>query len=143
MFNLKKYSKSNIQISSFLINDPKITEIWGNVFIVEPSNEKEKKLGQLIILAALSDFSSQNSQKEIIESIIKEIQNSYYSLDVNKEGFNIEEAFETTLQKANQEFAKIIRVGQNNWFKKASMLIAVVKDEMIYFVQIGSLFSAF
>ncbi|PKL72670.1 hypothetical protein CVV26_00160 [Candidatus Kuenenbacteria bacterium HGW-Kuenenbacteria-1] len=142
MFNAKD-SKNNIQVASFLINDPKLTEIWGNVYIVEPSNERERKRGQLIILAALSDFSSQNPQKEIIERIIKEIQTNYYSSNINKEELNIEEIFEATLQKANQEFAKIIRVSQSNWFKKINILVAVVKNEFIYFAQIGSLFSAF
>lgn len=143
MFNQKKFSKNNIQIASFLINDPKLTETWGNIYVVEPSNEREKKMGQLIILAGLSDFSQKNSQKEIIERIIKEIQISYYHSDGNKEDLNIEEIFEAILQKANQEFAKIIRVSQNNWFKKINMLVAIVKDESIYFAQIGSLFSAF
>ncbi|MFH1838281.1 MAG: hypothetical protein ABH808_02175 [Candidatus Kuenenbacteria bacterium] len=143
MFNLKKSSKNNIQIASFLINDPKLTETWGNVYVVEPSNEREKKLGQLIILTALTDFSSKNPQKEIIERIIKEIQINYYRSDTNKENLNIEEIFETILQKANQEFAKIIRISQNNWFKKINILVAIVKNEFIYFAQIGSLFSAF
>ncbi|MEK9130337.1 MAG: hypothetical protein AAB526_03005 [Patescibacteria group bacterium] len=143
MFNFKKPLKNNIQIASFLINDPKLTEIWGNIYIVEPSNEREAKLGQLIVFAAISDFSPQNSQKEIVESIIKEIQSNYYGSNANKEESNIEEIFETTLQKTNQDFAKIIRVSQNNWFKKVNMLIAVIKNESVYFVQIGSLFSAF
>ncbi|MBI4653152.1 hypothetical protein HY750_02765 [Candidatus Kuenenbacteria bacterium] len=175
--NSKKNFKNNIQIASFLINDPKLTETWGNVYIVEPSNEREKKLGQLIVLTALSDFSSKTSQKEIIERIIKEMQINYYRSDVhpvrkdgaldlifsenkkaglylspqgagfsngvNKENLNIEEIFETILQKANQEFAKIIRISQNNWFKKINILVVIVKNESIYFAQIGSLFSAF
>jgi hypothetical protein len=143
MFNSKKFSKNNIQIASFLINNPKLTETWGNVYIVEPSNEREAKLGQLIILVALSDFSSKTSQKEIIERMIKEMQVNYYRSDVNKENLNIEEIFETILQKANQEFAKIIRISQNNWFKKINILVAIVKNESIYFAQIGEIFSAF
>ena len=143
MFNSKKYSKNNIQIASFLVNDPVLTEIWGNIYIVEPSNEREKKMGQLIVLAALSDFSPKNPQKEIIERIIKEMQTNYYRSEANKDNLNIEEIFEIILQKANQEFAKIIRISQNNWFKKINILVAIVKDEFIYFAQIGSLFSAF
>lgn len=123
-------------------------------FISKISPEKENALGNLFGIIEIN-YRDKDSQR-IIETIIKEMENSYYgafngglppnntwgnSTQLYLDGIeNIETIFEEALQKVNQKLTSLIKEENLNLVpEKLNAIIGVVKNRQLYFTNIGDM----
>lgn len=102
--------------------------------------EKEKDLGKLVILFS-SEKSSDNNK---LEKLLVELENIYYETPINENEHisskRLENIFELSLKKFNQEFTWLAQTKNINInFKKVNILIAVVRNDDLLFSQVNEM----
>jgi len=125
----------SLSVDKLLIYDPDKSKSVCHVFVAHPSPAEEKSLGKLFILSEIR--SKDRINHEIINDIQNEIKHSYYNTD----DLNVETAFEKALERLNQKVADLVGNYDTNWLDKINCVIAVIRNDSIYFSSVGVIHS--
>jgi len=105
---------------------------FSSIFL-PPSSEKEK-WGRLFVISKI--YKPTEKDKKFFLQLIENLKDSYYNLSLT----SLEKTFEQALHKLNQKISKEISQGTNlEWLKKSDILIGLIKEESVYFAQIGNI----
>lgn len=101
--------------------------------ILISASDKNKHLGQLIILAQIAH--AQDNNKNILKQIIDEAGKNYFSSVAQ----DSEKALEDSLQKLNFKLSETIKETKKEWLKYSKVLIAACHKEFVHFSKIGQI----
>lgn len=120
--------------SIFELNKLSITKEDGRstvrLFTASPTPLEEKNLGRLF--AVMEIESAEDVNNHILDVIASEL-NRYYQ----SESFDLDAAFEHTLQKTNQKIGQLISEIGEEWLNRLNVIIGVHKDERLVFANVG------
>ncbi|MEK7157981.1 MAG: hypothetical protein AAB733_00185, partial [Patescibacteria group bacterium] len=103
------------------------------VYISQPTPLEMKSLGQLFMVVEILSDDKRNA--EIIRIIQEEIEIDYYSTDT----FDVEQAFEKSLQQTNLRIHEVIKESTGEWLNQLQIFIGVMKDSTLHFSQLGEM----
>lgn len=106
---------------------------FGDIFVYEPENVEERKLGSLFIVGELRDLPRNCSY--IINLLASKIKKEFYS-DTKR---NPEESLEAGLMEANAVLADLSRQGNGEYIGKLNMICGTYKQKKFYISQIGKI----
>lgn len=119
------------QSSKFIANHTKNNRSLCHAAISEPTPLEEKNLGKIyIVLELLGNTEHTQELFHIIQDTI--IYEHYHA-----SSFEVEVAFETALQKTNEQIEKWSEHMGEEWMKNFSAVIAVVREDVVHFTSIG------
>ncbi|XOU94663.1 MAG: hypothetical protein ACNFW9_01210 [Candidatus Kerfeldbacteria bacterium] len=118
-----------------LIFDPDTSRSTCHVFASKQSPIEEKNLGKLFLVAEI------NSDDKINLDIIQTIQDTFTTSYYNTDDLQIESAFEQALENVNQRIADMVGDYDTNWLDKLNIIAVIVKDNTLYFSQVGKLYA--
>jgi len=127
-------SQYSLDFEKLLIYDHNKSRSTCHLFVSNQSPIEEKNLGKLFLIAEIT--SNDKINLDIINTIQEEIKNSYYNTD----DLQIEAALEKALENANQRIADMVGDYDTNWLDKLNIVVAVIKDNFLYFAHIGRLY---
>jgi len=120
-------------IDKLLIYNPGRSKSTAHVLISHQSPAEEKTLGKLLIITEIK--SKETINQELINEIQETIKTNYYGT----EDLNIETAFEKALEKTNQKITDLLGLYEDNWLDKFNIVVAVLKDDVLHFAQVGQI----
>ncbi len=130
--------EKTLQINHLLLSDPQGGKANCQIFVAQPTPRQLERLGRIFAILELDYYDPQNN--EILNFIIRELEENYYKSAAKIKGQDIEGIFEDTLQKLNQTLSELI---QNNEIylalDKFNALVGVLKDEQVVTSQIGNM----
>lgn len=104
-----------------------------HLFISQPTPLEEKNLGK--IFAILEFDNPQHYTQDIIERITAAFSESYY----RSADFELEAAFERSLQKVNQAVKDAISEYGEDWVYTVNAILGVVHETSVHFSYVGSM----
>jgi len=105
---------------------------FGMVFVYEPENFDQQRLGTLFGIIKISDTSEESSfVANLLASVLKK---EYFS----KTDRLSDAAFEATLKKANMALAELARQGSVKWSGKISFAAGALEKNNLHFSKLGS-----
>lgn len=99
--------------------------------VFEPENIEEQNLGSLYITGEITKISS--NSEYLINLLVSTIRKEYY-LNTNRSPI---ESLEQSLSKTNEVLADFAEQGNIEWIGNLHMVIAVLKNNTLYFSQTG------
>lgn len=102
-----------------------------DTFIFEPENIEEQNLGSLYIIGEITE-TSPNSEY-LINLLVATIKKEYYANTSRSPITSLEAA----LNKTNETLADFAEQGNISWIGNINIIIAALKDGMLYFSQTG------
>lgn len=135
-----------VEISKICLSNPKKTKIIVRFQHFIPPVLQKKLLGELIFLIQIKNPSNLDKNilpltEEVSEIIINGLKTNYYTPENLKDSENIEIILENTLQKVNRLLYQEI-IGSKifeKFIKNLNTVIAVIKEEKIYFSPVGTI----
>jgi len=122
-----------MQVFDYHIN-PKLKKgLAFKSFYFQPESKEEKNLGQLCVVAELSNSLSRDSK--IIDNLVSEIKEEFFS----QPSRNPETALEDALKKGNEYLEKLAQEGNVRWLGNLNVAIISVKDFSINFSKAGNI----
>jgi hypothetical protein len=106
---------------------------FGDIFVYEPENVDEQKLGSLFIVGELRDLPRNCSY--IINLLASKIKKEFYSNTKRTS----EESLEAGLMEANAVLADLARQGNGEYIGKLNMVCGTYKHRKFYISQIGKI----
>ncbi len=125
-----------LKIGQLEINPDQPKDWLVKVFIAKSSPAKEKTLGK--IFGLLEARFSKQLDENFLDDLIKKIKINYYKLSDGVEETSIENIFEQALKKTNEEIKELIKKESGFDIKNFNAIIAVLKDQQLYFAPVGS-----
>lgn len=105
---------------------------FGMVFVYEPENFEQQKLGTLFGIIKISDTSEESSfVANLLASVLKK---EYFS----KTDRSADIAFEAALKKANMALAELARQGSVKWSGKISFVAGALEKNNLHFSKLGA-----
>lgn len=105
---------------------------FGMVFVYEPENFEQQKLGALFGLIKISDYSDDSSYvANLLASVLKK---EYFS----KSDRPADVAFEASLKKANLALGELARQGLVKWSGKLSLAAGALEKNNFHFSKLGT-----
>ncbi|MFH0929737.1 MAG: hypothetical protein V1814_00610 [Candidatus Moraniibacteriota bacterium] len=105
---------------------------FGMVFVYEPENFEQQKLGTLFGIIKISDTSEESSfVANLLASVLKK---EYFS----KTDRAADAAFEAALKKANVALAELARQGSVKWSGKISFAAGALERNNLHFSKLGT-----
>jgi len=105
---------------------------FGMVFVYEPENFEQQKLGTLFGIIKISDTSEESSfVANLLASVLKK---EYFS----KTDRSADIAFEAALKKANMALAELARQGSVKWSGKISFAAGTLEKNNLHFSKLGA-----
>ncbi|MFA6193672.1 MAG: hypothetical protein WC726_02300 [Parcubacteria group bacterium] len=105
---------------------------FGMVFVYEPENFEQQKLGTLFGIIKISDTSEESSfVANLLASVLKK---EYFS----KTDRSADIAFESALKKANMALAELARQGSVKWSGKISFAAGALEKNNLHFSKLGA-----
>jgi hypothetical protein len=105
---------------------------FGMVFVYEPENFEQQKLGTLFGIIKISDTSEESSfVANLLASVLKK---EYFS----KTDRSADIAFEAALKKANMALAELARQGSVKWSGKISFAAGALEKNNLHFSKLGT-----
>lgn len=104
---------------------------FGDIFVYEPENVDEQKLGNLFIIGELKELPRNCSY--IINLLASKIKKEFYSNTKR----TTEESFEAGLVEANNVLSDIAQQGNGEYISKLSMICGTYQDNKFYLSQVG------
>ncbi len=128
MSNFKKGAK--LEVREIVFCNEKENSFC-DIFIYEPENVDEQKLGNLYIVGEIVNFSESSSYLvNLLASIIKK---EFYS----KPKRSTMESLEAGLHKANSTLSNLAEQGNVDWIGNLNMTCGAYKENELYFSQVG------
>lgn len=107
---------------------------FGTVFVFDPENFDQKKLGTLFGIIKISDTSQESSYvANLLTSVIKK---EYFS----KPDRPAETSFEAALRKANIALAELARRGSVKWTGEINFVAGALEKNNLHFSRLGTTF---
>lgn len=103
------------------------------VFCFEPSNRKEKYLGNLCLAGELENILPPN--KNLLKNLGELLKNIYYKTDHP----DPENALQATLKEANKFLANLVKQGNVSWMGNLHLAVLAVYQNNIYFSKTGNI----
>jgi len=128
----KKIPELEPYFESILFCNEKKLRPFIEIFICEPENVAQQKLGTLLGIFEISDFSEDSSY--ISNYLISVIKKEYFS----KLKRGSIESFEAALHKANLALSKLAEHGSIGWIGKFNAIIASIEKNNIHLSQAGT-----
>lgn len=126
--NSTKNKKTEIREIVYCQDDEKS---FGDVFVYEPENIDEQRLGNLFIVGELQNLPRNCSY--IINLLASKIKKEFYSNTKRTQ----EESLEAGLMAANGVLSEIARQGNGEYIGKLNMVCGTYKNKKFYISQIG------
>jgi serine/threonine protein phosphatase PrpC len=129
MENLKKETKLSVREIVFCNEEEKS---FCDIFIYEPENVDEQKLGNLYIVGEIVNLSESSSY--LINLLASVIKKEFYS----KPKRPTMESLEAGLHRANSILSNLAEQGNVDWIGNLNMICGACKENELYFSQVGS-----
>ena len=117
---------------NILVCNDKRLRPYIEIFVSEPENVSQQRLGNLMGILEIEDDSEDSSY--IVNYLISIIKKEYFSRP--KSGPI--ESFETALHKANLALSKLAEHGSIKWIGKLNVLVALIEKNNLHVAQTGS-----
>jgi len=104
---------------------------FGDIFVYEPENIDEQKLGSLFIIGELRDLSRNSSY--IVNLLVSKIKKEFYS-DTSR---SPEESLEAGLLRANEVLSDLAKQGHGEYLGKLNMVCGTYESGRFYLSQVG------
>ncbi|MDD3190511.1 MAG: hypothetical protein PHI66_02360 [Candidatus Pacebacteria bacterium] len=104
---------------------------FGDIFVYEPENIDEQKLGSLFIIGELRDLSRNSSY--IVNLLVSKIKKEFY-LDTSR---SPEEGLEAGLLRANEVLSDLAKQGHGEYLGKLNMVCGTYESGRFYLSQVG------
>jgi hypothetical protein len=137
---------SRIPQSSFIINNPQESKTLSKIFVANPSISQERKIGKIFSL--IENSARDEFNQKIINLIINEAQNNYYTLENLDTNKPLEDLFEDFLYQLNQKIHHLIQEEKILFdLGKINVIIGTIQPEYtnkkiifnIHFSQVGGI----
>jgi hypothetical protein len=132
--SIKKQKNSGLQgiFREVFVSKNRELSPFGMVFVFEPENFDQKRLGTLFAVIKISNTSSESSF--IVNLLVSVIKKEYFS----KPDRPADASFEAALRKANLALAELARQGSVQWIGNINFAGGALEKNNLYFSKLGA-----